>query len=314
MVTAQAAIETNGLTRDFTNLRAVDNLTFRVEPGTVFGFLGPNGSGKTTTIRLLLGLIAPTSGSASVLGYDSATEGDEIRARTGALLEHPGLYERMTAEENLEFFARIWRLSAADRSFRIRSLLEHLGLWDRRGERIGTWSRGMRQKLAIARALLHHPSLVFLDEPTAGLDPIASASLRTDLASLASVEGVTVFLTTHNLAEAERLCDHVAVIYHGKLLDSGPTDELLNSFSGRHVRLRIHPIPPNVDEILSPSHGVLTYTIGPEGLDVELDPGTEPGRIVAMLVEQGVRVDEVTTRRGTLEDAFLNLVSSHDVG
>ncbi|CAN5736775.1 ABC transporter ATP-binding protein [soil metagenome] len=314
MVTADTAIETNGLTRDFTNLRAVDNLTFRVQPGTVFGFLGPNGSGKTTTIRLLLGLIAPTSGSATVLGFDSATEADEIRARTGALLEHPGLYERMTAEENLEFFARIWRLPAADRTIRIRNLLEHLGLWDRRGERIGTWSRGMRQKLAIARALLHHPSLVFLDEPTAGLDPIASSSLRNDLAELARVEGVTVFLTTHNLAEAERLCDHVAVIYHGKLLDSGPTDELLNSISGRHVRLRIYPIPPNVDEILSPSHGVLTYTIGPEGLDVELDAGTEPGQIVAMLVERGVRVDEVTTRRGTLEDAFLNLVSSHDVG
>ena len=309
----QAAIETSGLTRDFADLRAVDGLSFRVEPGTVFGFLGPNGSGKTTTIRLLLGLIAPSSGTATVLGYDSRTQGDEIRARTGALLEHPGLYERMTAVENLEFFARIWRLPATERVNRIQILLDHLGLWDRRDERIGTWSRGMRQKLAIARTLLHHPPLVFLDEPTAGLDPIASASLRNDLASLARVEGVTVFLTTHNLSEAERLCDHVAVIYKGRLLGAGPTEELLNSISGRRVRLRIHPVPANIDDLLTPARGVLSYSVAPDGLEVELESGAEPGGVVAILVEHGVRVDEVTAQRGTLEDAFLNLVHGYDV-
>lgn len=309
----QAAIETNGLTRDFADLRAVDGLSFRVEPGTVFGFLGPNGSGKTTTIRLLLGLITPSSGSATVLGFDSRTQGDEIRARTGALLEHPGLYERMTAVENLEFFARIWRLPAQSRANRIKRLLEHFGLWERRNERIGTWSRGMRQKLAIARALLHHPPLVFLDEPTAGLDPIASASLRNDLAELARVEGVTVFLTTHNLSEAERLCDHVAIIYKGRLLDAGPTQELLNSISGRHVRLRIYPIPENIADLLSPCNGVLSFSLTVDGVEVELDSGVEPGRVVAVLVNQGVRVDEVSEQRRTLEDAFLNLVHGYDV-
>ena len=306
------AIETDRLTRDFDNLRAVDSLSIRVPSGTVFGFLGPNGSGKTTTIRLLLGLIPPSSGSATVLGFDSSTDGDEIRARTGALLEHPGLYERMTAEENLEFFARIWRLSAEERARRIRSLLEHLGLWDRRTERIGSWSRGMRQKLAIARTLLHHPPLVFLDEPTAGLDPIASASLRNDLASLARVEGVTVFLTTHNLAEAERLCDHVAVILNGRLLNSGPTDQLMRSMAGRRMKLRIYPIPDDLGDILDASNGVLAYEVRSSGIEVELDPVTEPGQIVAMLVQRGIRVDEVAAQRGTLEEAFLNLVQSHD--
>lgn len=307
-----AAIETHRLTRDFDKLRAVDELSIRVEPGTVFGFLGPNGSGKTTTIRLLLGLIPPTSGSSRVLGFDSTTDGDEIRARTGALLEHPGLYERMTAHENLEFFARIWRLSSSERERRIRNLLEHLGLWERRDERIGSWSRGMRQKLAIARTLLHHPSLVFLDEPTAGLDPIASASLRNDLASLARVEGVTVFLTTHNLAEAERLCDQVAVILNGRLLDAGPTDELMRSMAGRRVNVRIFPIPDDLDRVLNPSTGVVSYSIRPDGIEIELDADTEPGQIVAELVQRGIRVDEMAAQRGTLEEAFLNLVQSHD--
>jgi ABC-2 type transport system ATP-binding protein len=218
----------------------------------------------------------------------------------------------MTAEENLEFFARIWRLSAEERARRIRSLLEHLGLWDRRTERIGSWSRGMRQKLAIARTLLHHPPLVFLDEPTAGLDPIASASLRNDLASLARVEGVTVFLTTHNLAEAERLCDHVAVILNGRLLNSGPTDQLMRSMAGRRMKLRIYPIPDDLGDILDASNGVLAYEVRSSGIEVELDPVTEPGQIVAMLVQRGIRVDEVAAQRGTLEEAFLNLVKSHD--
>lgn len=308
----RAAILTDGLTKDFDNLRAVDGLSIHVEPGTVFGFLGPNGSGKTTTIRLLLGLIQPTAGTSTVMGYDSATEGDEIRARTGALLEHPGLYERMTAAENLEFFGRIWRLSSDERQRRIRSLLEHLELWDRRDERIGSWSRGMRQKLAIARTLLHNPPLVFLDEPTAGLDPIASASLRNDLASLARVEGVTVFLTTHNLAEAERLCDHVAVILNGRLLDSGPTDQLMRSMAGRRVKLRIYPVPEDLGTILDASNGVVSYEIRNDGIDVELDAATEPGQLVTLLVQRGIRVDEMAAQRGTLEEAFLNLVQSHD--
>ncbi|MEZ4569239.1 MAG: ABC transporter ATP-binding protein [Thermomicrobiales bacterium] len=236
----------------------------------------------------------------------------EVRARTGALLEHPGLYERMTAEENLEFFARIWRLDADERKRRIRGLLDHLGLWERREERIGSWSRGMRQKLAIARTLLHHPPLVFLDEPTAGLDPIASASLRNDLASLARVEGVTVFLTTHNLAEAERLCDNVAVIFNGKLLDAGPTDEMLKSIAGKRVNIRMHPVDDGVKELLSSENGVLGYEIDRNGLSIELAAETEPGQIVALLVQRGCRVDEVAMQRGTLEDAFLNLVKSQD--
>jgi ABC-2 type transport system ATP-binding protein len=214
------AIQTNLLTRSFGTLKAVDRLTLSVPRGTVFGFLGPNGSGKTTTIRLLLGLLDADEGRAEVLGYDTVEQADEVRARCGALLEHHGLYERLSAAENLDYYGRIWHMSKAERGLRIRELLEPLGLYERREEPIGRWSRGMKQKLAVARTLMHHPELVFLDEPTAGLDPVASAALREDLAMLAEQEGVTIFLTTHNLAEADKLCNQVAVINHGQL--AGP--------------------------------------------------------------------------------------------
>jgi ABC-2 type transport system ATP-binding protein len=183
------AIHTDDLTRDFKTVRAVDALSLDVPPGILFGFLGPNGSGKTTTIRLLLGLLEPTAGKAEVLGFDTRTRADDIRARVGALLEHPGLYERLSAEDNLEFYGRAWRLPASERGARIKELLSNVGLWERRKEPVGTWSRGMKQKLAVARALLHRPPLIFLDEPTAGLDPVAAAELRQDLAQFGGAAG-----------------------------------------------------------------------------------------------------------------------------
>jgi ABC-2 type transport system ATP-binding protein len=311
---AELAIRTRALTRDFDTVRAVDDLTIEVEAGTVFGFLGPNGSGKTTTIRLLLGLIPPTSGSATVLGFDCATQGDEIRARTGALLEHPGLYERLTAEENLEFFARIWRLSADERARRINALLGHLGLWERRSERIVTWSRGMRQKLAIARALLHHPALVFLDEPTAGLDPVASAALRQDLSTLAKVEGVTVFLTTHNLSEAEKLCDRVAVIRDGKLVGAGSTGELVGAAGGKRVVISATSIPDEALDRILGHPGVFDAGVRDGQIVVDLYEQADSAAIVRLLVELGANVQEVRPERGNLEDAFLTLVTAHDAG
>jgi ABC-2 type transport system ATP-binding protein len=188
----EAAIRMQDLTRDFVKnkgkserLRAVDSLSLDVPAGIVFGFLGPNGAGKTTTIRLLLGLLAPTAGRAMIMGYDTRTEADQIRAQTGALLEHTGLYEQLSAEDNLEFYARAWRIPAKERKARIAELFTHIDLWERRQEPVGKWSRGMKQKLALARALLHRPPLLLLDEPTAGLDVASAVAVREELVALA---------------------------------------------------------------------------------------------------------------------------------
>ena len=206
------AIRVEKLTKRFGSCTAVDGISLEIPTGRIFGFLGPNGAGKTTTINLLLGLMEPTSGRAEVLGCDSRTSGDAIRESTGALLEHTGLYEQLTAAENLEFYGRAYRMRAPDRQARIEELLGEMGLWDRRDDRVGVWSRGMKQRLALARASVSPSLSLFLDEPTAGLDVVAANEVRKELETLSAREGITVFLTTHNMAEAERICDRVAVI------------------------------------------------------------------------------------------------------
>jgi len=221
---SEPIIHTEHLSRSFGAVKAVDDLSLEVPAGIVFGFLGSNGAGKTTTIHLLLGLLEPSLGQARVLGFDTRTQSDAIHAHCGALLEFSGLYERLSAEDNLDLYGRINLLPAADRKARIKELLTHLDLWERRKELVGKWSRGMKQKLAVARTLIHRPPLIFLDEPTAGFDPQAAAALHNDLASLVEREGVTVFLNTHNMLEAENLCARVRVIRHGILLTDGGPD------------------------------------------------------------------------------------------
>jgi ABC-2 type transport system ATP-binding protein len=175
----QPAIRTEHVTRDFRTVRAVDDLTMEVPAGIIFGFLGPNGAGKTTTIHLLLGLLEPTGGRSEVLGFDTLTQAHAIRARTGALLEHDGIYEHLSAADNLEFYARIWHLPKSDRQARIKALLGEMGLWDRRDEQVGKWSRGMKQKLALARALIHRPPLLLLDEPSVCASRLPSSARAT---------------------------------------------------------------------------------------------------------------------------------------
>jgi ABC-2 type transport system ATP-binding protein len=225
----ESMIQTHELTKQYGSIKALDEVTINVKTGTMLGFLGPNGSGKTTTIRLLLGLIKPSSGEAFVHGYNVEKEPEKIRELSGALLEHNGLYERLTAEDNLDFYGRVWKLDRLERKERIRELLEKFGLWERRKDYVISWSKGMKQRLAISRTLLHKPNLIFLDEPTSGLDPIAASSLRNDLKALIKDDGVTVFLTTHNLVEAERICDEVVLINKGKVLVKGSPEEIKKS-------------------------------------------------------------------------------------
>jgi ABC-2 type transport system ATP-binding protein len=274
---ADIAIRTETLTRDFAAVRAVDALTLQVEAGAVFGFLGPNGSGKTTTIRMLLGLLEPTAGRAEVLGFDTRTHSGQIRARSGALLENPGLYERFSAEDNLEFYARVWHLGSAE-------------------------------KLAVARALIHRPSLIFLDEPTAGLDPVAAAALRADLQSLVANGEATVFLTTHNLAEAEKLCTHVAVIREGKLLAIGHPDELRAQSGVPKAEILGRGFTPEVLLALRSLPAVASTEVRNGRLTIALRGPSDLAPIVTLLVTLGAQIEEVHKGHATLEDVFLKLM------
>ncbi len=305
---ADFAIQTRGLTRTFGAVKALDDLTLDVPQGSVFGFLGPNGAGKTTTIRLLLGLIEPTGGSATVLGFDTRQQGGEIRARAGALLEHSGLYERLSAEDNLRFYGRVARMPKAALEARIQELLTHMDLWDRRDEAVVKWSRGMKQKLAIARPLLHQPALIFLDEPTAGLDPVAAAGLRDDLAKFAARQGATIFLTTHNMPEAEKLCDLVAVIRQGKMRAVGSPAELRNRGGGQRTDITGSGFSEAMLDSLRQADTVSQASIEDGRLVLILKDGAKAGPLVSLIVREGGEVQEVRSGQGSLEDVFLTLM------
>lgn len=302
------AIQTYNLTCDFKSLRAVDRLTVEVQCGTIFGLLGPNGAGKTTTIRILLGLLEATDGQAEVLGFDCKSQADEIRHRVGVLFEHSGLYERLNAEENLNLFGRIWHLSRRERSVRIKELLVHFGLWDRRKERVGTWSRGMKRKLAIARALFQRPRMIFLDEPAAGLDPVASASLREDLINLAESEGATVFLTTHNLSEAEHICTQVGLIRDGKLLKLGSPKNLHNNSVALKVEFIGRGFNEKITKLLNKQKNVVSVKANKNHLFVELNENMEIAPLISLVIRKGAKVEEIHKNKSSLEDVFLNLM------
>ena len=287
----EAAIQTTDLTRDFGSVRAVDHLTLAVPPGIIFGFLGPNGAGKTTTIHLLLGLLEATSGQARVLGHDPRTQSEQIRTRS-----------------NLDFYGRVWHLPAGERQARIKELLTHLALYDRRKERVGAWSRGMKQKLAVARVLLHRPDLIFLDEPTAGLDPVAAAALRDDLEALVQREGTTVFLNTHNLPEAERLCQQVGVIREGRLSAVGSPDMLRQRTGHPQAEIVGEGFTPEVISMLQARPDVESATIQNGHLIINLRGSAKAAPIVAALVGAGVQIEEVRRGQASLEDVFLALM------
>lgn len=305
---SEPIIRIEHLSRSFGAVKALDDLSLEVPAGIVFGFLGPNGAGKTTTIHLLLGLLDPTTGRASVLGFDTRTQGEAIRARSGALLEFAGLYERMSAQDNLELYGRIYHMPAFARRARIKELLTHLDLWERRRDQVVTWSRGMKQKLAVARALFHHPPLVFLDEPTAGFDPVAAAALRDDLASLVAREEVTVFLNTHNLTEAEKLCAQVAVIRQGKLLAVGAPDDLRARLGGSQAEIAGEGFTDQMLTALREQPEVVHTELHNSRLLIKLRGESKIGPLVSLLVHAGASVEEIRRGKASLEEVFLTLM------
>jgi len=215
------AIQAEGLTRDYNGLRALDHISFEVEPGEIFGFLGPNGAGKTTTIRILTGQLRPTAGRARVMGCDVVTARDQLKPQIGVVFEVQNLYERLSALDNLTLTARLYGVPQC----RVQEVLAQVGLGDRAGDRVKHYSNGMKQRLLIARALLHNPKVLFLDEPTRGLDPNIARDIRVFVAELAR-QGVTVFLTTHSMEEADRLANRVAILHRGRIIALGAPAQL----------------------------------------------------------------------------------------
>jgi ABC-2 type transport system ATP-binding protein len=298
-------IRTEGLTKRFGKTLAVDRLSLAVEAGEVFGFLGPNGAGKTTTIRMLGSLIGADAGRAWVAGYAIGREDAEVRRRVGVLTEAPGLYERLSAERNLSFFARLYEVE--DVAGQVERYLRLLGLWGRRHEPAATLSKGMRQKLAIARALLHEPQVLFLDEPTSSLDPEAARLVREFIAELKQ-EGRTIFLCTHNLDEADRLCDRVAV-FNTRLVALDTPSGLRRRLFGRTVVFHLRQAASGFVSLLEAFRFVQAVEAVDSKLLVTLDdPEGQNPDLVRALVEAGAEIQFVGELRRTLEDVYMRLV------
>lgn len=300
-------IRAHGLTKRFGDVFAVADVTFEVEPGEVFGLLGPNGAGKTTTIRMLSALVAPTRGAAWVNGYEIGKSDDAIRASIGILTETPGLYTRLSAVQNLELFAKLHGLDEVDR--RLKHYLSLLGLWDRRHEPAGSFSKGMRQKLAIARALLHEPPVLFLDEPTAALDPEAARTVREFIADLRG-KGRTILLCTHNLDEADRLCDRIAILRQ-KIVRVDTPQALRQRLYGRRTLVRLRHATPALASVASALPFVRSVSVDANSLRVELDePEKHNPRLVRALVEAGAEIQLVEEEAHSLEKVYFDVLDA----
>lgn len=308
-----AAVQTVNLTRDYATVRALDQLTMTIEQGSIFGLLGPNGAGKTTTLHLLLGLSEPTSGYVRVMNFDPGTQGEQVRSISGALLEHHGLYERLSAEKNLEFIGRVYHMPKPERQTRIRDLLTSFELWERRHEPIKSWSRGMKQRLAIVRAIFHRPQIVFLDEPTAGLDPLFAHDLRKIIQSLASDLGITVILNTHNLAEAEQLCTHIGVINQGKLLDSGRTEHLLSNMGHHELVITGNGFTSELVQRLEQDVRVKSAHFDTDRLALKLMQQLPANDFLSLVIQTGGEIAEVRRPQSSLEDLFIKLIQADKV-
>ena len=302
-------IETENLTRKFGELTAVDNLTLKVEEGEVFGFLGPNAAGKTTTVRMLCGLIAKTSGKARIgdFSVDDPEDCLKIRKMVGLLPGDVGLYDSLSAYKNLDFYGKLYEVSPERREENIKKLLSLLGIWERRDHPVGTFSKGTKQKIAIARALIHDPKLLFLDEPTANLDPEASKTVRDFVLDLKK-EKRTIFINTHNLSEAEKLCDRIGII-KTHLLTIGTPENLARGVQTRKTVIHLQHVNPKVLASVEKLHAVKDARTVDNQLILDVDePERDNPEVVRTIVEAGGRIQYVTELRSTLEDVYLKMI------
>jgi len=287
---------------------AVDGLTLEVSDGEVFGFLGPNGAGKTTTVRMLCCLISKTSGTANIAGYEVGNDADSLRIRKiiGLVPDNVGLYEGLTAYDNLDFYAKLYDRTEGQRKESIASLLKMLELWEKKDVMVATFSKGMKQKLAIARALVHDPQILFMDEPTANLDPEAAKTVRDFILELKKQKR-TIFLNTHNLEEAQRICDRIAIL-NTKLRAMGSPEELERSVRGRVTVIQLEQTS---DVILNAVKKLRLGDVSLDGNKLTIstaDPEKENATILDAIFRAGGRVQSVNVVGSTLEDAYLKLV------
>ncbi len=290
-------------------IRAVDDISFKISAGEIFGFLGPNGAGKTTTVRLLAGLYRPTAGKATVLGQDITAVGDRIRKDIGFLTENHGNYENLTVYENLKFFGGFYDIS--DIEGRIKRVLEEFGLSDRYDLRVGKLSKGQKQRLALARVLLHEPKVLFFDEPTSGLDPQAAADVRTLITRLRTRER-TIFINSHNLEEVQKLCDRVAIINAGKIVQIGTAAQLdKDLFGAQELSIQVKDaLPPNLVAELQGLEFVKNVQANHTRLTVHLqDVDANAPDVIECLTKGGARILEVQRNRHSLEEIYLALMA-----
>jgi ABC-2 type transport system ATP-binding protein len=295
------AIRLEGVSKQLGGRKVLKGVSFAVKQGDIFGYLGPNGSGKTTTIRVLLGLLELASGRATILGEDVSK--DEARRKVGFVLESDGLYDNKTAEENLGYYARIYGVT--EPASRIDRILDLVGLQDRAKDKVGTYSKGMRQRLALARAMMHEPELLILDEPTAGVDPSGQIEVRQIILNMAYEEGKTVFLSSHNLDEVQRICNRIALIDRGEIKLYGELEQLQRERSENEVEIETTEAiaEPLFTELKSLSHLGLRERKD-KSLTFVPQEGVRVPDIVSLLVRRGVEIEGVSRKEASLEEIY----------
>ena len=303
------AVEIQGMAKSFNGAPVLDEINFKVRKGEIFGYLGPNGSGKTTTMRIMLGLLKPTSGKALIFGEAPDDSNSDLRRRIGVLLENNGLYEQLSAYQNLLYYARLYGVPESDRVEKIERLLKFAGLSDRRSEKTGKFSTGMKRKLGLARAMIHDPEILFLDEPTSGLDPESRIIVRDLILRLSKDEDMTVFLNTHDLAEVERVCSNAAILEGGRIRACDTIEGLRRSHDKPVLEITL--IDPEsakrtLDLLNSQDHA---YDCEQDDRRVTVTLNDEsPSTVLGMLVTNGIAVEEVKNATKSLEAVYLNIM------
>jgi len=300
-------IDIQNLTKVFGGKAVLKDVSFSVGRGSVFGYLGPNGAGKTTTMRIILGLLRPASGTALVNGRYLGDH-DEARKNVGVLLDQDGLYERITAYDNLDYFARLYNVK--DSGNRIDNLLQFTGLNDNRFEKVGTFSRGMKRKLGLARAILHSPEVLFLDEPSAGLDPEAQLMVRELIINLSSQEKITIFLNSHDLDEVQRICSSIAILKDGEIKACGAMSDLMSMASGQTIDIVLSNSADreHACTLLSTLDYVTDCSQSKQGVTLVIRAGTAPSQLLNYLASKSIGVEEIKKISRSLEDLYLDTV------